>query len=75
MFEGDFEDMCANVFLLVSMGGLADLSSVYRRGTRTPIGVSGILIYTFINYQHNSWVIHFHRWGNFYVCVGYLFRK
>ena len=41
MFKVDSADMCAGKFLLVSMGGRANPSSVCRRGTRTPIGASG----------------------------------
>jgi hypothetical protein len=41
MFEGNSADMCAGKFLLVSMGVTSGLSSVRRRGARTPIGASG----------------------------------
>ena len=41
IFEGDFEDMCAKVFPLLSMGGQATPSNVGGRGKWTPIGVSG----------------------------------
>ena len=40
MFKGDSADMCTKQILLVSMGEQADLSSVHRRGARTPIGAS-----------------------------------
>ena len=39
MLEGDFADMCARKFPLVSMGGLACTDP----GARTPIGASGII--------------------------------
>ena len=40
MFEGDFADMCAKQFLLVSMGGQAEGLACADLGARTPIGVS-----------------------------------
>jgi hypothetical protein len=41
MLKGDSADTRAEKFLLVSMGGQADTSSVRRRGARTPISASG----------------------------------
>ena len=40
MFESDFEDMCAEKFLLKSIGGQAEGLACTNPGTRTPIGVS-----------------------------------
>ena len=37
MFEGEFEDMCANKLLLVSIGGLAECRLWAYTGARTPI--------------------------------------
>jgi hypothetical protein len=42
MFEGDFADMCAGKFPLVSMGGRAEGLACTDPGARTPIGASGI---------------------------------
>ena len=36
MFEGDSADMCAEKFLLVSMGGLSGGSRVRRPGSEDP---------------------------------------
>ena len=41
MFEGDSEDMCADKFLLVSMGGRVEGLACAYPGARTPIGASG----------------------------------
>ena len=59
MFKGDSADMCAGKFPLVSMGGRADMSSVRRRGARTPIGTSGNLLkFLFnINFCKSSQII------------------
>ena len=44
MFGGDSADMCANKFLLVSMGGRAEGPACANPGARTPIGVSGFFL-------------------------------
>ena len=41
MFEGDFEDICAEKFLLMSIGGQAEGLECADPGARTPIGMSG----------------------------------
>ena len=41
MFEGYSADMCADKFLLTSMGGQAEGLACADPGVRTPIGVSG----------------------------------
>ena len=38
MFEGDSEDMCAEKFLVVSMGGRAEGLACTDPGAMTPIG-------------------------------------
>ena len=50
MFKGDYADMCAGQFLLVLMGGRTDMSSVRKRGARTPIGVSRNLVLFFFSF-------------------------
>jgi hypothetical protein len=40
MFEGDFEDTCADNFLLVLMGGQAEGPACANPGARTPIEAS-----------------------------------
>ena len=44
MFEGNSADMCAGIFLLVSMGGRAEGLACAERVARTPIGASGIVM-------------------------------
>ena len=41
MFEGDYADMCAGKYPLVSMGGLAEGLACAEPGARTPICASG----------------------------------
>ena len=48
MFEGDFADMCAIIFLLVSMGGLADCCACADMKVRTPIVASGYFHYSLL---------------------------
>ena len=45
MFEGEFADMYAEKFLLMSMGGRAEGLACADTGARAPIFVSGIKIY------------------------------
>ena len=45
MFEGDYADMCAGKFPLVSMGGRAEGLACADPGARTPIGASGNFLY------------------------------
>ena len=41
MFDGDFEDTCAETFPLMLMGGRAEGLACADPGARTPIGASG----------------------------------
>ena len=45
MFEGDSADRCAGNFSLTSMWGGAEDLACADPGARTPIGVSGILLF------------------------------
>ena len=45
MFEGDSADMCTGRFPLMSMGDRAEGLSCAVPGARTPIGVSGNLVF------------------------------
>ena len=42
MFEGDYADMCAGKFPLVSMGVQVECPACADTGTRTPIGNSDL---------------------------------
>jgi hypothetical protein len=44
MFEGDSADMCAEKFMLVSMGGRAEGLVCVDPGARTLIGASGFFL-------------------------------
>ena len=58
MFEGNFADMCAEKFLLVSMGSWAEGQACVDPGARTPIGVSenfnSIIHVSFYNYLNKN---------------------
>ena len=51
MFEGDYADMCAAIFSLMSMGGRAEGLVCADPGASTPIGVDGIF---YIHFQFCS---------------------
>ena len=54
MFEGDFEDRCAEKFLLMSIGGQAEGLACTSPGTRTPIGVSVIFVVVVVSPTINT---------------------
>ena len=47
IFEGDSADTCAGKLTLMSMGSQAEGLACADPGARTPIGVSGNVIFTF----------------------------
>jgi hypothetical protein len=53
MFEGDFANMCADNFSLMSMGGRAEGLACTDPGVRTPISVSGHFSFPFLSTQIN----------------------
>jgi hypothetical protein len=66
MFEGASSDTCTGKFLLILMGDRAEGLVCADTGARTPIDVSGILLYStdnkldFLYLSHNFEINYFH---------------
>ena len=54
MFEGDFVDMCAEIFSLVSIGGWVEGQACEDPGARTPMGGSRNYS-TFVKFMTELW--------------------